>query len=777
MTNDARGSANGSGRSRRSPRAERDDFGILEVDVEGRVLDVNARLGEILGYAPEELVGMTIDALTAPEDRERSHALNARVGAGALDVFEYEKRYLRKDGTKIWAHVTVSAQRDSTGAFQRAIGAVQPLSARSPGVARGAPDAKFRALFEHAAIGMGIVRFEDARWMDVNATFCRMLGRSRQEMLRTPWPEITHPEDVELDLVPFRRMAKGELDSYRVEKRFVHREGHLVWARLTLSLVRDEHGRPDYEIAIVEDIGDRKAAEEALRRAEAQREAERAKLQVILETLPVGFFVLDADGVMVLANDLMKETLGDTVTVGSAVDPARARGHRPDTGEPIMAPDWPCARALRGERVDGEMIDLEAPDGTRRTIITSSAPILDASGRVVGAVAANQDISELRAMQARLQEADQRKSEFLAVLSHELRNPLTPIRNSIHILERAAPGGAQAKRALEVIDRQVMQMTHLVEDLLDVTRISRGKIRLQRQHVDLREPLRCTADDARASFRRSGIDFELSLPDEPVPANVDRTRVAQIVGNLLHNAMKFTPPGGHVLLALERDGARARVRVKDTGVGIEPHLRAKLFEPFVQADNTLDRTKGGLGLGLALVRGLVELHGGTVEATSEGPGRGAELIFDLPLEPEAAQPEAAPREPRGPARPLRVLVIEDNADAAESLRQVLELDGHDVDTAATGLEGLERATHAPPDVVLCDLGLPGIDGFEVARRLRRDPNLTETHLVALSGYAAPEDQEKSREAGFEKHLAKPPDLEALEATLRSYAKSRTQPTA
>lgn len=771
MTNDARGSAYGSVRSRRSPRAERDDFGILEVDVEGRVLDVNARLGEILGYAPEELVGMAIDALTAPEDRERTHALNARVGAGALDVFEYEKRYLRKDGTKIWAHVTVSAQRDSTGAFRRAIGAVQPLSARSPGVARGAPDAKFRALFEHAAIGMGIVRFEDARWMDVNATFCRMLGRSRQEMLRTPWPEITHPEDVELDLVPFRRMAKGELDSYRVEKRFVHREGHLVWARLTLSLVRDEHGRPDYEIAIVEDIGDRKAAEEALRRAEAQREAERAKLQVILETLPVGFFVLDADGVMVLANDLMKETLGDTVTVGSAVDPARARGHRPDTGEPIMAPDWPCARALRGERVDGEMIDLEAPDGTRRTIITSSAPILDASGRVVGAVAANQDISELRAMQARLQEADQRKSEFLAVLSHELRNPLTPIRNSIHILERAAPGGAQAKRALEVIDRQVMQMTHLIEDLLDVTRISRGKIRLQRQHVDLREPLRCTADDSRASFRRSGIDFGLSLPDEPVPANVDRTRVAQIVGNLLHNADKFTDSGGHVSVEVSLDRAADVVvlRVTDDGIGLDSTMLSRVFEPFAQADLSLDRRKGGLGLGLALVRGLVELHGGLVAAASPGLGRGASFTVRLPRlgAPGAGVARRDVSPPR--ARALRVLVIEDNRDAADSLVELLRLFGHEVTAAYTGPEGLEVALSFEPEVVLCDLGLPGLDGFAVARSLRADPRTRGALLVAQTGYAQLQDQQQARAAGFDLHLTKPLDLEQLERLLAQRA--------
>jgi signal transduction histidine kinase/ActR/RegA family two-component response regulator len=363
-----------------------------------------------------------------------------------------------------------------------------------------------------------------------------------------------------------------------------------------------------------------------------------------------------------------------------------------------------------------------------------------------------------------LEESDRLKNQFLAMLSHELRNPLAPIRNSLRVLERAAPGGEQARRAQAVIDRQVGHMTRLVEDLLDVTRVSRGKILLKRAPLDLGEVVLRAVEDHRSAFVDAGIRLQTAIPYHPVGIHADRTRVVQVIGNLLENAVKFTQRGGEVSVEVETSWSlqQAAVRVRDTGAGIERGMLPRLFEPFTQADTTLDRSKGGLGLGLALVKALVEMHGGTVSVESEGPGRGAEFTVLFPLGAGALSPAApAPGSaPGGVAR--RVLVIEDSVDAAESLREALELGEHAVEVAYSGAEGVERARTFRPEVVLCDIGLPGMDGYQVARAMRTDPALRETTLVALSGYATPDDVARAKAAGFDRHLAKPLDLEALE---------------
>jgi signal transduction histidine kinase len=372
----------------------------------------------------------------------------------------------------------------------------------------------------------------------------------------------------------------------------------------------------------------------------------------------------------------------------------------------------------------------------------------------------------LRSANAKLVEADRLKNEFLAMLSHELRNPLAPILNSVYVLERSAPGGEQSERAREVIQRQSLHMTRLIDDLLDVTRISRGKVRLQRERVDLGRLVLGTAEDQREIFRRNGIELHVSLVGEPLFVDGDPTRIAQMIGNLLQNAAKFTHQGGHTYLSLARgDGGQALIQVRDDGVGIQPELLARLFEPFVQADRTLDRSRGGLGLGLALVKGLAELHGGTVIATSEGPGKGALFTLRLPLGgPTKHQRAHHPAEqPRSSVR--RVLVIEDNVDAGQSLKEVLELSGHVVEVSLLGQTGIERSRTFLPDVIVCDIGLPGMDGYSVAETIRADPDLRTIRLVALTGYAGPEDIERARVAGFDHHLAKPPDLALLERVL------------
>jgi PAS domain S-box-containing protein len=381
-----------------------------------------------------------------------------------------------------------------------------------------------------------------------------------------------------------------------------------------------------------------------------------------------------------------------------------------------------------------------------------------------------QALTSKRAQEA-LRVADQRKTDFLAVLSHELRNPLAPIRNGIYLLDRAPPGSGQAQRAMDAIRRQTDQLTRLVDDLLDISRISHGKITLRRARLDAREVIRRACEDQQPTFDERGVVLVLSLPEQPVWLDADGTRLAQIATNLLSNAVKFTPRAGRVDVTLESAQDVSVLRVRDTGEGIEPHLLDHIFEPFAQAERTRGKARGGMGIGLTLVKSLAAMHGGVARARSEGPGRGAEFAVTLPL----AGPPEAPREARPGARApsgLSVLLVEDNRDAGETLREILELQGHRARLALDGHAGLAAFLEAVPDVVICDIGLPDMTGYEVVRRLRLLPGGATVLAVALTGYAQPEDVDAARAAGFDAHLAKPPPLEELDALLARASERR-----
>lgn len=508
-----------------------------------------------------------------------------------------------------------------------------------------------------------------------------------------------------------------------------------------------------------------------LRDAETAARTRADELAALLDAVPaVVWIARDAQARQISGNRASCELL--RVPSSANLSTSAPEGERPShfrvyrDGVELSAEELPVQiAATRGVEVREFEEEVVFDDGARHHLLGNAVPVLDESGRPRGAVAAFIDISERKRAEDALREADRRKDDFLAMLSHELRNPLAPIRTAAYILGRTEPGGEQARRACAVIERQVEHLTRLVDDLLDVTRISSGKMHLQVERLELGALVRATAEDHRPLFVRNAVELETEITAESLFVRADPTRVAQMLGNLLLNAGKFTPAGGRATVSLERGGgARAILRVKDTGIGIDPDVLERVFEPFVQSDRTLDRASGGLGLGLALVRGLATLHGGAARAASAGPGTGAEITLELPLDAGAGA-EGSTSAEVPPAAGLRLLIIEDNPDAAEALREVLAFEGHVVETAPTAAEGIAKALAFAPDAVICDLGLPDRSGYDVARALRASEALRSVHLIALSGYAAPEDVAKARAAGFDRHLKKPAGLDAIEAAL------------
>ncbi len=415
---------------------------------------------------------------------------------------------------------------------------------------------------------------------------------------------------------------------------------------------------------------------------------------------------------------------------------------------------------VHGERVLGALLvcgNADSRDWPMLEELASRAAIAFENARLYRSLQV--EIEERRQAESRLLESNQRKDEFLAMLSHELRNPLAPIRNAVEVIRRVGPLDAKLAWATEVTDRQVTHLTRLVEELLDVARISQGKIALQIEAVDLQAVLAHSVETARPMIDARGHRLQLVLPPHPVWLRGDFARLSQVVSNLLNNAAKYTPEGGSIQLSLGVDQGLAHIAVRDNGIGIEPELLPKVFELFEQGRRSLDRSQGGLGIGLTLVQRLVELHNGQVVARSAGNGQGSEFIVTLPC-----LSEVHPSEPSMPGRPAdasasacRVLVVDDNTDAAETVAMFLQIEGHVVQTAHDGQQALTSAATFHPDVVVLDIGLPVIDGYELARRLRCMPPTRDALLVALTGYGQKGDRQQAVDAGFDAHLVKPAD--------------------
>jgi PAS domain S-box-containing protein len=429
--------------------------------------------------------------------------------------------------------------------------------------------------------------------------------------------------------------------------------------------------------------------------------------------------------------------------------------------------DTILARLRRGERIEHFETVRMAKDGRRIDISLSVSPVRDHTGKIIAAAKVARDITAQKRAEAALVEADRRKDEFLSILAHELRNPLAPISNSLHILRLSGELSPAMEQIRGIMERQVHQLVRLVDDLLEASRIRHDKVELRKEHVELAALLRSAIETSRPLIDAAGHQLAIALPADVVLLDVDPVRIAQIVSNLLNNAAKYTPDGGQIWLTASVEAAEAAISVRDNGIGIPPALLSKVFDMYAQADHALERAQGGLGIGLTLAKHLVELHGGRIEVASEGVGKGSEFVVRLPL---AAAPPRATATSLVLRRALpvrRIVIADDRRDAVFVLSKLLEKMGQEVQVVHSAAAALEIALAEPPDVLISDIAMPGMDGYELARRVRQEPGLAGVVLVAISGYGRPEDRQRTREAGFDFHLIKPVGWDTLERLLGS----------
>lgn len=533
----------------------------------------------------------------------------------------------------------------------------------------------------------------------------------------------------------------GRRDSYIVTSAPLRSEGRVVG---TVSVFRDVT---------------------AATRLERELADHAERLEAIVNLVSECVFVVGAGGPLLFANALGQRLLGDD-TSGSLESWAQGAALRDLGGVPVSREDLPWSRALLGGTVSGAEFLINDPTGAERRLTTSAHPLRTPDGEIYAALATMKDVTEEVRARAELEqareaaeEANRLKDEFIAALSHELRTPLQPILGWTEVLRRHGNLDTVTTKALEAIGRNIRQQVRLVDDLLDLSRIVHGKFALRFETVDLREQVRAAAEPFEEIAALKRIRLIVSLPDNPVPLWGDGARLQQVATNLISNAVKFTPAGGQVSVNLVVGETEALIEVEDTGEGIPPEDIPIIFEAFRQG--SMARRRGGLGIGLDLVKRLTELHGGALGVASEGAGYGARFQARFPL----THPRAQAAKPRiASARRLAersILLIEDNDDTREVLKYMLEVEGARVETADSGHEGLLAAERLRPEVVLCDIGLPDIDGLEVARLMRRHAGLARTRLIALTGYGRAEDAQRAIEAGFETHLTKPINLEQL----------------
>jgi PAS domain S-box-containing protein len=569
--------------------------------------------------------------------------------------------------------------------------------------------------------------------------------------------ELIHPGDL-IGLKEAVDRAVASHDDYVAEFRFMHASGDWCWMEGRGRATYDSQGEPLTIYGLGIDITERKEAQTVLLRQAAI--FEHLSDAIVITDLRGNITDFNVGGERMLGYR-MREILGKPVSIF----------HPPEDALRIRREAF---AALATEGTWRSELPFVRRDGSRGICETVVKPLANSRGDIYGAVCVNRDITghrraeqQLQRLNLELSKADRRKDEFLATLAHELRNPLAPMRNVLEILRLKDFADPQLSWSRDVFDRQLQHMTHLVDDLLEVSRITQGKLELRKQRLELARAMQSAMEAARPTMQASSHHLSVTLPSEPLYLDADPTRLSQMILNLLNNAAKYTPAGGKISLAAEREGDEAVIVVRDSGIGIPREHLNSVFEMFSQLAPALERSQGGLGIGLALVRGLAELHGGKVAAFSGGPGTGSEFMIRLPVSRAASAPVASVTPELPHAAGLRVVIVDDNADAADSLAMVLELEGHEVRTAGDGMAGLALIGEFAPQAVILDIGLPLLNGYEVARRIRLDPQHADTLLIAVTGWGQQQDKQSAVSAGFDHHFTKPVDPRELQRVLIS----------
>jgi PAS domain S-box-containing protein len=744
---------------------------VITTDNDGRVTYLNAVAESLTGWTRQDALGQPLDSVfrivneqtRQPVESPATKALREGVVVGLAN----HTVLIQKDGRERAIDDSVAPIRDELGRVSGGVLIFRDVTAQrqlEQDKARQLQADRFLASIVESSDDAIVSKSLEGVIQSWNAAAERLFGYTADQAVGRHISLVIPPERIaEEDRILASLRAGQRIEHFETERQ--RSDGQRISVSLTISPIKDADGTVVGASKIVRDITDRKRAE-----------AEQHKFVTLIENSTDFIGICDLDGMPLFVNRAGLRMVGlDDIEHARRIPVVSF--FFPEDQPRIMNEFFPSV--LEEGHGEIEVRFRHFKTGEARWMTYKVLTLPDAAGRPVAFATVSQDVTErkrledsLRRVAADLSEADRRKNEFLAMLAHELRNPLAPISHAIRALRLAGTDRKGVRAATEMLDRQVGQMVRLVDDLLDVSRITRGKIELRKDRVELAPIISQAVEATRALYRTINHELIITLPPQPIYLDADPARLAQAVGNLLNNACKFTDSGGHVWLTVEQEGAQAAIRVRDNGIGIAADELPRLFEMFMQVETSQERSRDGLGIGLTLVKNLVEMQGGTVEAHSEGLGRGSEFVIRLPTVAEIPTP--LPRETTAERLPTvrrRILVVDDNEDAAEWLATVLGLNGHETHVTHDGLEAVTTAERIRPDAVLLDIGLPRLDGYEVCRRIRAQSWGKDLLLVALTGWGQEEDRQKSRDAGFDTHLVKPVDDEALLKLLASVPSS------